>query len=135
VTEDLTTAVVPDKDASKEWWWAQIPTSLKTLVAILSFLAFILPTTIVVINGGAKLLPSLLLLKNAIWPSPPPPKADSAPTLTPTAQQPPVRNVAPGVFEGYVYYEVGTDRKPTDDGQLKPASNGPMLDFWDIRPG
>lgn len=136
MAENVTPAVTSDKDGSKEWWWSQIPAPLKSLVAILSFLAFVLPTAIFVINQGATLLPSVLVLKNALWPSPPPPRADSPATARPApVQQPSVRNVIIGVFEGYVYYEVGTDRKPTDDGQLKLANNGPMPDFWDIRPG
>jgi hypothetical protein len=36
------------------------------------------------------------------------------------------------VFDGYVYYEVGTDGKPTNDGQLKPVSGNTMPPFWQI---
>lgn len=135
MNDKQTTALSSDNDGSKEWWWSLIPKPLKVLLAIISFLAFILPTTVVVVDQGAKLLPSLLKIKNVIWPSPvPPQKVEQAPSPT-TVLQPAVRAVTPGVFEGYVYYEVGTDRKPTNDGQLKLPNSGSMPDFWDIRSG
>jgi hypothetical protein len=71
--------------------------------------------------------------KNWVWPSPVPPQRSDLPP-SPT-QEPAARAIVPGVFEGYVYYEVGTDRKPTNDGQLKSASGAAMPNFWDIHTG
>jgi hypothetical protein len=136
--EDVATP--PDRPRG-EWWWSQIPGPLRTAAAILAFLAFALPLTLSVLDQASKLWPWALGLKTIVGldPLPPQPHPQPTPTSAPTPTpspvfEPPLRPVVPGVFEGYVYYEVGTDRNPTNDGQLKPLS-GPMPDFWNILPG
>lgn len=115
------------------WWWSQIPTPLRWLFAVISCLAVLLPLIVSIITIGATAIPSLLIIKNAVWPSGPPPQRSDLPP--PPGQQPPARTIVPGVFEGYVYYEVGIDGRPTDDGQLKLGAGGAMPAFWDIHPG
>jgi hypothetical protein len=116
-----------------QWWWSQIPKPLRLLFAIVSFLAAILPLIVVVVNYGASLAPQFLIMKNWVWRGALPAQKSELPP--PPGQQPPVRPIVSGVFDGYVYYEVGTDGKPTGDGQLKPAGGGPMPAFWDIHVG
>ncbi len=122
-----------DSGGPGQWWWSQIPKPLRRIFAVVSCLAVLLPLTVSVINTGATLMPSFLWIKNLVWPSPPPPQP---PNLPPAPDnQPPARPIMPGVFEGYVYYEVGTDGKPTNDGQLKPANGGTMPNFGAIHAG
>jgi hypothetical protein len=119
--------------SAREWWWSQIPKPLQRLLVIASSLFVFLSLLIKIINSLATLNPVFLEIKNWIWPSPVPPQA--ANLAPPPDSQPPVRTIVAGVFEGYVYYEVGRDGKPTSDGQLKPANGATMPQFSDIHPG
>lgn len=131
--DNTPTAATVNGAPNQWWWWSQIPRPLQKFVAIVSCLIVLFPLTVTLINMGATSFPSILAIKNSVWPSPPPPlRADIPPSPT---QQPTPRPTEPGVFEGYVYYEVGKDGKPTNDGQLKPASGGAMPPFGAIHVG
>jgi hypothetical protein len=131
------TAAPENHDPTRTFWWDQIPNGLRKLIKFIAALTFLFTSIGALFaaivgakDGWGKVQ---LMISNAFTQEQLPPRSPTPPGTT--SREPPSPQIVQGAFEGYVYYEVSRDGKPTSDGRLVPIGTSTMPNFEGIKVG